>query len=62
MNIQTIRPPCNLHHDACPCRHWEYMKVLNELNQAQQTIRQLEKDYSELSVRMAESLKDMVLE
>lgn len=62
MTIETIRPACSDCHDACPCRHWEYMKVLNELNQAQQTIRQLEKGYCDLSVRMAEALNDMVLE
>jgi len=48
MSIETTRPVCNVHHDACACRHWETMKILNELNQAQVKIREMEKQYIDL--------------
>ena len=48
MSIETTRPICNLHHEACPCREWEHLKVLNELNQLQARFNELEKQYIEL--------------
>lgn len=57
MNIETIRPPCSICYDACPCRHWETLKVLNELNQAQAKIRTLEKKIAEMEKQRIELVK-----
>jgi len=64
MSIETTRPVCNVHHDACACRHWETMKILNELNQAQVKIREqdkkiggMEKQYSDLVLSLSKQVE-----
>jgi len=57
MGIETIRPICSVHHDACACRHWETMKILNELNQAQVKIRELESQYSALVLSLSKQVE-----
>lgn len=59
MNIQTIRPPCVHHHDACPCREWEHLKVLNELNALQIRFQALQQEYEDACVKIADSLNKM---
>jgi len=57
MSIETTRPVCNVHHDACACRHWETMKILNELNQAQVKIRVLEAQYGALVLSLSKQVE-----